>query len=328
MRSVQFVFAFKKKHITGFFFFFLNLCHLWSIRLFSQDILAFWLWENSGWVNLEEPRVSKIPANTGTPWGFSAPQAEVNLTSSSPSLLWGRLLKLPCLRGSPILMKLISRNSSCPCSIRNWPEHAPSTVGNNSIVFKISQSDFRSIFETKSTIFHWSDFWWVFKTSWTCFLSKIIIPISLYLLRNKCDSLYELPSILLNTGMVLNKLKVFIILLIFSATRQLSVFLETMRSETVACYWFEWQQESQRDLLVIFSYQLQGAMDIKLYSKLYLFKFNKFDRYLYSGDEMAISVKVQNIGTIPKEFHLPLCSLSLPLPPGPGKHSSVLFTTN
>lgn len=48
--SVQFVFAIKKQHITELFdFFFFYLCHLWPIRLFSQDILAFFALGNQ-WV--------------------------------------------------------------------------------------------------------------------------------------------------------------------------------------------------------------------------------------------------------------------------------------
>lgn len=53
---------------TFLIFFFLYLCHLWPIRLFSQDILAFLLWETSGWVSMEEPRINKIPADAGAQW--------------------------------------------------------------------------------------------------------------------------------------------------------------------------------------------------------------------------------------------------------------------
>lgn len=65
IRSVQFVLPLKRNILQMIFF---NLCHLWSIRLFSQDILTFWLWETSGWVNLEEPRVNKISANAEAKW--------------------------------------------------------------------------------------------------------------------------------------------------------------------------------------------------------------------------------------------------------------------
>ena len=60
-------FAFKKliTELRDFFFFFFYLCHLLPIRLFSQDILAFLLWETSGWVSMKEPRINKIPADAG-----------------------------------------------------------------------------------------------------------------------------------------------------------------------------------------------------------------------------------------------------------------------
>lgn len=58
--------------LQNFMIFFFYLCHLWPIRLFSQDILAFILWETSGWVNMEEPRVNKIPADAGAQWEDSS----------------------------------------------------------------------------------------------------------------------------------------------------------------------------------------------------------------------------------------------------------------
>lgn len=60
MRSVWYVLVFKKEtNYRPFFELLSSVIH----HPFSQDILAFWLWETSGWVILEKLRVSKIPAD-------------------------------------------------------------------------------------------------------------------------------------------------------------------------------------------------------------------------------------------------------------------------
>lgn len=70
MRSVWYVLAFKKETLQAFFFKPLSSV---IYHPFSQNILAFWLWETSGWVILEKLKVSKIPADArakqeNSPW--------------------------------------------------------------------------------------------------------------------------------------------------------------------------------------------------------------------------------------------------------------------
>lgn len=140
--SVQFVFAFKKKHIyrTSWFFFFFYLCHLWPIRLFSQDILAFFPWETSGWVNMEEPRVNKIPADAGL-----SERILSGLTSRGVSHFPSSQHPFKKTAKTPLLERISHswwRKSSgtLPVSGPSWlclSEDALSTVGNNSIVFEV-----------------------------------------------------------------------------------------------------------------------------------------------------------------------------------------------
>lgn len=83
---------------------------------------VFFLWETSGWVNMEEPRVNKIPANAG------ASQAEADSTSH-PRLLWKRLLRRPYLSWFPSadegnLQELFQCTGHQGC----LPEDTPSAV--------------------------------------------------------------------------------------------------------------------------------------------------------------------------------------------------------
>lgn len=65
--------------LTFFFFFFTSvICDPFACS--AKIFWRFFLWETSGWVNMEEPRVNKIPADAG------ASQAEADATSH-PRLL-------------------------------------------------------------------------------------------------------------------------------------------------------------------------------------------------------------------------------------------------
>ena len=127
-------FAFKKliTELRDFFFFFFYLCHLWPIRLFSQDILAFLLWETSGWVSMKEPRINKIPADAGAQWEDSPwPHKQRHTpfpTLSGPSEGLERICQ-------SWWTKSLGTLPVCGPSGLCLPEDALCTVGNDSIVF-------------------------------------------------------------------------------------------------------------------------------------------------------------------------------------------------
>lgn len=104
--SVQFVFAFKKKHIyrTSWFFFFFTsvICDP-----FVCSAKIFWLFfpgkPVGGWI-WRSQELTKYQQMLGWVRGFSlASQAEAYPISHPPSILSKRLLKLPYLRGFPTL---------------------------------------------------------------------------------------------------------------------------------------------------------------------------------------------------------------------------------